>query len=196
MSYVSADCHSPPSNNQYRLSMIASVNYNQSRSVPLGLVECGHRSRATYERSRLRQKQALLEICFIPFGTPSFYQTSRSKNVPSPAHIFFVCHVQQLLQRQFLTVGSLKIQACLVYCEDVDCAQSEKIPNERGLSLTTMLWHAAATHRTGLVSPRQNRRIQEWETLTSIVAALAVTKPRRYVREERPLTASKPRQYS
>lgn len=104
--------------------MITSVNYNQSRSVPLGLVECGNRSRATYNWSRLRQKQALLEICFIPFGTPSFYQTGRSKNVPSPAHIFFVCHVQQLLLRQFLNVGSLKIQACLVYREDVDCAQS------------------------------------------------------------------------
>ena len=124
VSYVSADCHSPPSKNQYRSSIIASVNYNQSRSVLLGLVKCGHQSRATYERPRLRQKQALLEICFIPFGTPSFYQTSRSKNVPSPAHIFFVCQVQQLLLRQFLNVGSLKIQACLVYREDVDCAQS------------------------------------------------------------------------
>ena len=104
--------------------MTASVNYSQSISVPLGLMECGNQSCATHKRSCLRQKQALLEFCLTPLGTPSFYQTSRSKNVSSPAHISFVCNIQHLLPRQLSSVGRPSIQACLVYGEYVNRAQS------------------------------------------------------------------------
>lgn len=87
-------------------------------------MKCGYRGRATYNGSRLRQKQAFLKICFKCFRTPSLYQTSRSENVLCPAHIFMDFHVQQLPMRQSLNVGRLEIQACLVYRENIDCTQS------------------------------------------------------------------------
>lgn len=89
MSDVSADCHSSPSKKQYQLSMIASVNYNQSRSVPSGLMECGNTKSGNLQLVPLAPEASSSQNLFHTFRDPELLSDwPLQERAFSSAHLF------------------------------------------------------------------------------------------------------------